>query len=390
MISKPLPACSFPPRHGITLFDPISVVAGMAVLAVILLPAVQQSREAARRTQCKNNLKQQGLAVANYEETYAFFPPALFTTGDTTALTSYRGATTADQLAATDAGFGTTWAVCLLPYMDSYSLYQAIDFDKRLEEQTEVTATPLEVFLCPSAGPATQMVGTAADDTLPPGVTYARGNYGYNLGGGNAHPIGPAEPADKNGPFGTLSPGVATPGLSKNRGIGTSPQSRTNLNSQLISVRDIIDGSSNTVLIGELLTDTGDSADSRGAWARGMGAVVSAFTRAKPADGLEGLARPNAPTIDRTDPAGPKLTLQADCPVFAATTKGPLVEPTSATACDGFGEDAAGGVAMRSRHPGGVNGCMSDGRVYFFAEAIDPLTYRALMTSAGDDIVGRF
>ena len=378
------------PRRGMTLVDPISVLGGLVVLATLLLPAVGQSREAARRSQCFNNLKQQGLAMHNYEATFKRFPPAMFTTGDTSELTSYRGATTADQLAATDAGFGTTWAVSILPFLDELALWEQVDTRRRLEDQTDFTQTHVESYWCPAAGDPTQTIGTDAKDTLPPGVAYARGSYGINLGGGNAHPIGPGADGDRNGPWGMIELAGKGSRRSLNRGLGTSPQSPENLNSQTLRYRDVLDGTSNTVLIGELRTDARSSTDSRGAWARGMGAVVSAFTRGKPADGMSGIATPNAPTIDRTDPANPKLSIHADCPVFAASHDGEISEQVSAATCDGFGEDAGGGTAIRSHHEGGANTGFADGAARFLSESIDPLTYRAIMTSVGREVVDDF
>ena len=375
------------PRHvrrGLILAEPFIAAAVAVALAAIFVPAVLQSREAARRTECKYNLKSLGLAVANYHDLFGVYPPAMNSVGDTSQWSTYRGATTAAELAATEAGFGTTWTIGLLPYTDDRKLYEQVDFGRRLEDQPDVTRTHLTLLRCPSAGEPTMMIGSEANDTLPPGVAYARGNYGMNLGGGNANPIGPEIGTGRNGPFGQTVLGVDNR-KSLNIGMGTSPQSRANFESLNISARSVIDGTESCILFGELLTDARDSTDSRGAWARGMGAIVSAYTRGKPSDGVAGIATPNASTIDRTDPAAPKLSIHADCPVFAASREGDPVDQITATSCPGFGENDGGGVAMRSRHPGGVNVCMASGKVFFLSEAIDPQVYRAMMTSAGGD-----
>ena len=124
-------------RRGVAMIDPISVLFSLAVLATLVLPAVQQSREAARRTQCKNNMKQIGLALFNYHDVYTLYPPALFTSGDTSAIDDYQGATTTAKLRATDAGFALTWAVGITPYIYEQGLYRSIDFHRRLEDQSE-------------------------------------------------------------------------------------------------------------------------------------------------------------------------------------------------------------------------------------------------------------
>ena len=100
-------------RRGFTLIELLVVIAIIAILVSLLLPAVQQAREAARRTQCKNNLKQIGLALHNYEGTYGILPHALWGSGP--------GGISALQ----DDGLG--WMVSILPYIEQANLYQRIN-----------------------------------------------------------------------------------------------------------------------------------------------------------------------------------------------------------------------------------------------------------------------
>ena len=95
-------------RIGFTLIELLVVIAIIAILVALLLPAVQQAREAARRTQCKNNLKQIGLAMHNYESTYGRLPCAMYSDVD-------------DSAGCDDDGFGFLYM--LLPYIDQAPLF---------------------------------------------------------------------------------------------------------------------------------------------------------------------------------------------------------------------------------------------------------------------------
>ena len=97
--------------HGFTLIELLVVIAIIAILIALLLPAVQQAREAARRTQCKNNLKQVGLALHNYHDVHKMFPMGAFSAID-------------DDNGCDDDGYG--WGVMLLPYIDQAPLYQKL------------------------------------------------------------------------------------------------------------------------------------------------------------------------------------------------------------------------------------------------------------------------
>lgn len=151
---------------GFTLIELLVVIAIIAVLIALLLPAVQQAREAARRTQCKNNLKQIGLALHNYLSTASMFPPAkIFDTSQS-------------QCQGWIYGNSLSWRVMILPYADQAPLYNSINFNEWLECRTANPSTiqPLRArvipaFLCPSD--PTDFLNNGAAGTNYPGMVSA-------------------------------------------------------------------------------------------------------------------------------------------------------------------------------------------------------------------------
>jgi len=148
-------------RRGFTLIELLVVIAIIGVLIALLLPAVQSAREAARRIQCTNNLKQLGLGLMNYESAAGALPPAVVLAGS-----------------GADVRWWGGWSVHgrVLPYMEQGNLFNAINFnvDYANPQNTTVSAQSVAVFLCPS-----EVNPRPADhDFGPAGVT----NYGWCMG----------------------------------------------------------------------------------------------------------------------------------------------------------------------------------------------------------------
>ncbi|WP_337173975.1 DUF1559 domain-containing protein [Paludisphaera sp.] len=127
------------PRPGFTLIEVLGVIAIIAVLIALLLPAVQAAREAARRSQCVNNLMQIGVALHNYEGAFEVLPPGVVDEGNGPIL---------DQ----PKGYGFGWLVRLAPYMEMKNVYNHFNFQVGLYDEVNQTtrARLLSSFICPS------------------------------------------------------------------------------------------------------------------------------------------------------------------------------------------------------------------------------------------------
>jgi prepilin-type N-terminal cleavage/methylation domain-containing protein len=221
-------------RPGFTLIELLVVIAIIAVLIALLLPAVQQAREAARRTQCRNNLKQIGLALHNYHDIYQMFPPGQ-TGVDLWGDNCPEGAC---------ANWG--WSAHILPQLDQAPLFNTIIITQPLNfsvDNATIRAEmqrPLSLFRCPSdTGPGINTVqrvpsnnpASNVDCTDPGCEPLATTNY---LGANHSH---------------TLNRDVwnGTFGRSQRLGSRTAPTGRL----RQMAIRDILDGTSQTFAVGE-------------------------------------------------------------------------------------------------------------------------------------------
>ena len=130
-------------RHGFTLVELLVVIAIIGILVALLLPAIQAAREAARRTQCTNNLKQLGLGFHNYESSYKGFPPR--------------------RWADVNQGY-TGWGTFILPFIEEQAIYDRYNFKYDFYDPVnkDVVETKLPVFLCPTVNHENPIVITQA------------------------------------------------------------------------------------------------------------------------------------------------------------------------------------------------------------------------------------
>ena len=361
------PQMSPRPKHsrgpGFTLIELLVVIAIIGVLIALLLPAVQSAREAARRAQCTNNMKQIGLALHNYHDSHGSFP-----LGGVQRGFSWNGQSNC-----------LNWRALTLPYMEQEPLHDAINFevtitDNAVDGAAGFTAwmTMPSSFLCPSDGahdngflpwggidPARGIFATGAPPIDPAtgapatvvGVSNYTGSYGDNYVVGVLTPPG----APWETPVGTEPP-PGQPRIGHHGFLGTR-DSNGRLrgifdyrDSQTVNIAGIRDGTANTYLIGERLPYQG-----------GAGSIWA----------LNGSAAGTTIPINwRTD-----LTDAPGC--------SPGVFGSSNWNCR-FSY-AAGG--FKSEHPGGANFCMADGSVRFIKETINLPIHCALGSRAGGEVV---
>ena len=132
------------PRRGFTLIELLVVIAIISVLIALLLPAVQAAREAARRSQCVNNLKQIGLGLHNYHDALGTFPPGY--------VSRYKLDGTDPGYADDDLGTGWAWGAMILPQLEQNNRFNAANFNLGVDYRANDTASlaRMSVFLCPS------------------------------------------------------------------------------------------------------------------------------------------------------------------------------------------------------------------------------------------------
>ncbi len=309
---------------GFTLVELLVVIAIIGVLIALLLPAVQQAREAARRMQCANNQKQLGIAMHNYHDTFGNFPPGVV------GRVNY-DATDPNNFENTPP----TWMQMLLPFIEQGNLYDQMKphFDQGLRAATAPGRfTIIEGLMCPSDANAPKI--TNIEPSTWSGNFGFAGNYVACSGSDYFTPSSDPHMQNNNGMF--------------------FARSKTDF-------ADVVDGTTNTFMMGEILVvpdvapRNSTNQDLRGSYYFGRRAA-GCFSTREPPNSLVGDRLSSCRNLPRTP-------------------------------CNGQGTDNMI-ILARSLHPGGANMTLGDGSVRFVAETINRSVFQGFGTRAGSETPG--
>jgi prepilin-type N-terminal cleavage/methylation domain-containing protein/prepilin-type processing-associated H-X9-DG protein len=319
-------------RRGFTLIELLVVIAIIAVLIALLLPAVQSAREAARRTQCVNNLKQLGLAMHNYHDSLGGFPLGAMGVRSLASGGRYPSGTPVGQARR-------TWAFMLLPYLEQGAMANSVNFSISVNtlQNTTATLTLVAAYSCPSDPNYGSIEQTPAR---------RQGNYTVNWGNSSWY-------QDLSATYNPLT-GIYPPATAQPVSFLGAPFAED----KSFGIQSISDGTSNTLLMAEVKigADTsGGTQDHRGDIYNDDYACAMFMA----------LTPPNATFPD---------WLSGDCN-YPYQYNPPCV--VKAPYFD----------AARSYHPGGVNALMADGSVRFFKDSINVQTWRALASTRGAEVI---
>jgi prepilin-type N-terminal cleavage/methylation domain-containing protein/prepilin-type processing-associated H-X9-DG protein len=328
-------------RRAFTLIELLVVIAIIAVLVALLLPAVQQAREAARRSQCKNNLKQYGLALHNYHDVYNYFPIG----GATQGWANWGGPT------------GVGWQARILPQIDQAPLYNQLNWGG----QADLTQTVI------APGP-TQFRGVIVPYMLCPSDSHPMNPRWNNWGGAHNTDASNGNYCGSLGSQGNVSVSSACNQwqvfalmVNPNNGDTQDPSQLSGMFSRdgpLVGIGQVSDGTSNTIFVGEVLPSCNDHAGGGGGqW------------------GFNGFNNAHASTIV---PINTYNT--CNWATAAQITNTACTNPNNWNWSWGF----------RSMHTGGAQFLFVDGSVHFLSQNINMQTYQYLGGRSDGNAVGTY
>lgn len=309
-------------RSAFTLIELLVVIAIIAILIALLLPAVQQAREAARRTQCKNHLKQLGLALHNYHDTHGVFPYAWGANQE-------------------------FWSAMILPQIEQTALYNTLEWRNSLltdwasfNSPNRVAAgTLISTFICPSMAIPEQQTNAGIPNRTVTSYRAVAGAY-----------VSSDDASTRPAPYNT----------SQYKSLEETNLDGMMFGASKIRMKDVTDGTSNTLLIGESYTDPNFTKDGQG---------MDYWILFGP---QMGQWRPGVATgTEHTETAG-----SAVVPINSRLNPnihGVLME-----------------MSFGSYHVGGAHFLLTDGAVRFISENVSQTLYEALATRRGGEVVGEF
>jgi prepilin-type N-terminal cleavage/methylation domain-containing protein len=318
-------------RAGFTLIELLVVIAIIAILIALLLPAVQQAREAARRTQCRNNLKQLGIALHNYHDNFLVFPP---------------GQIRKIPYVNNDEESGVSWDCYILPYIDQAPLYNQINFSAVLDTtrvlgwSSGTNRIGLETHIpglrCPSsADEKTENITPQAPAANTTAIAQQVGSYGANASGTVGSPAAGGLPGE-----GGNNLDDAAPGNARYNGVMYLYSA--------VRMRDMTDGPSNTVGVAEWMKTPNN---------------YRHFM-------VGGVRAGNNHAVRSMGSMGMPLNFQS----IAGTAQSATQQRAS----------------FSSYHEGGVHVLLMDGVVKFLSENIDSTVQKGLGTRAGNEVLGDY
>jgi prepilin-type N-terminal cleavage/methylation domain-containing protein len=358
--------------HGFTLIELLVVIAIIAILIALLLPAVQQAREAARRTQCRNNLKQLGIALHNYADTHSVLPP-------------YKTWDNGNDCPGGPDGWtntgGYSWRVMILPFIDQAPAYNQIDFVNHHSQATcpgstnswgQINNRILAAYICPS------------DDTPASNGSSTGTNYAGVVSASSLAKLGS-----------TTSSG-AIPPQSLRAVFQMTPDNNPRGGAVKVTFSDIRDGTSNTIAVAEVYRGRVTAIRGSGTWGLQNGRCSRWMIEGScGVTGTLGRGGTPAPAGDyHTSNGNPGGLLQFGVPAGTVVggDGGPNDKRADQSSWNGENDESVhdGFRPASSAHTGGAHILMSDGAVKFASDNVDSKVWNNAHSRAGGEVQGEF